>query len=98
MRNKAPIIVILLAAFICGFGTEPHNGLAGKFLLYSRPVGSDEPDSIEFRPDGSCILEANGTTNITGKYATDGEGKLSIQAEALFRAAYQFKYQLQSVR
>jgi hypothetical protein len=94
MANCARIRVFLLVLLVCGFGTKPHNELAGKFLLCNQPVGSDAPDAIEFRPDGSCIFEADETTNIVSKFQADGEGKLTIEAAAIFRSAYKFKYQL----
>jgi hypothetical protein len=83
----------LLVLLVCGFGTKPYNELAGRFILYSQPVGSDAPDAIEFRPDGSCIFEADETTNIVSKYQVDGEGNLTIDAAAIFRSAYKFKCQ-----
>ena len=94
MTNKAQIAVALLMALTSGCGTKAHNELAGKFLLFNQPIGSDAPDAIEFRPDGSCIFEADGTTNIISKFMTDGEGKLKIEAQAIFRPAYEFKYEL----
>ena len=96
MVNRPLVAVVVLSAFISGCGTKAHNELAGKFLLFNQPVGSDAPDAIEFRPDGSCIFEADGTTNIKSTYKADGDGSLKIEARAIFRSAYEFNYQLHS--
>jgi hypothetical protein len=96
MINRAFIAIFLLATTLCSFGSDDHKEFRGKFLLFSKPVGSDAPDVIEFRPDGKCILEANGTSNIAGTYLADVDGTLRIKSETASPYAYKFKYQLQN--
>lgn len=72
-------LVLLSLGIGCGNGSRSSNkGLAGKFFLSECPTDSVAPDAIEFRPDGSCVVDAGGRTSIAGKYETSAVGHMSM--------------------
>src|SRR5690348_17304033 len=84
MNARPLIILLLLGLFGAGCGNADKaasNQLAGKFFLAECPTGSVAPDAIEFRADGTCLVDAAGRTGVAGKYEVSEDDRLTIEAD-----------------
>jgi hypothetical protein len=87
-------IAWLLGCFFTTRGIGADKAISGKFWLSEHAVGENALDAVEFRPDGTCLVDDGERTGILGKYHADSDGGLRIEAEAGGRKAYSYKYQL----
>ena len=85
---------LLIGVLITACGGSADKALIGKFSLFEHPSDTDAPDAIEFRPDGSCLVESGERTGIPGKYHTDPDGHLRIEADTGTKTEYTYKYQV----
>ena len=92
MRTLAIALVIGLFITACGGGAG--KAISGKFLLFEHPKDVDAPDAIEFRADGSCIVDSGERTDIPGKYRAYPNGSLKIEADTGTQTEYTYDYKL----
>ncbi len=57
--------------------TAPLNG---RYLLDACPTNVEVMDGIEFHPDGTCLMDVDGSTGIPGAYKIPSEGQMTIQS------------------
>lgn len=84
MNVRPPIVLLFFGLLSAGCGNADkasNNQLAGKFFLAECPTGSVAPDSIEFRADGTCLVDAAGRTGVAGKYEVSEDERLTIEAD-----------------
>jgi hypothetical protein len=83
--NARPLIILLLLGLLgagCGNSSKaPNNQLAGKFFLSECPTGSVAPDAVDFRADGTCLVDAAGRAGVAGKYEVSEDDHLTIEAD-----------------
>jgi len=94
MTHRILPTVLLLALLLAGCGREAAVAPNGKYLLAERPTEVDAPNAIEFRPDGSCLVDAGERTGIAGKYHVNRDGTLKIEADTGTKTEYTYHYQL----
>jgi hypothetical protein len=92
MRTLA--IVLVIGFFITDCGGGAGKAISGKFLLFEHPKDADAPDAIEFRVDGSCIVDSGERSGIPGKYHAYPNGSLTINADTGTQTEYTYNYQL----
>ena len=85
LMNARPLIILLSLGLIgagCGNADKrANNPLAGKFFLSECPTGSVAPDIIDFRADGTCLVDAADRTGVAGKYEITEDDRLTIEAD-----------------
>src|SRR5579862_7103801 len=84
MNARPPIILLFLGLLSAGCGDADkatNSQLAGKFFLAECPTGSIAPDAIEFRADGTCLVDAAGHSGVAGKYEVSEDDRLTIEAD-----------------
>lgn len=83
--NARPLVILLLLGLLdagCGKANKPPtNQLAGKFFLAECPTGSVAPDVIDFRADGTCLVDAAGRSGVAGKYEVTEDDRLTIDSD-----------------
>src|SRR5579859_2733079 len=94
MNRQTLAIAAVISVCITACGDSTGKAISGKFLLFERPKDTDAPDAIEFRSDGSCIVDAGERTGILGKYHADPNGSLKIDANTGTQTEYTYNYQL----
>lgn len=63
-------------------------------MLFEHPKDMDALDAIEFRADGSCLVDSGERTGISAKYHADPDGSLRIEADTGSQTVYAYSYQL----
>jgi hypothetical protein len=92
MNRRALAIAVVIGFFITACGGGAGKTISGKFLLFEHPRDADAPDAIEFRSDGSCIVDAGERTGILGKYHAYPNGSLKIDADTGTQTEYTYNY------
>jgi hypothetical protein len=94
MNIRTLATAFLFALSITGCERGKEKTITGKFSLSESPSDTDAPDAIEFRPDGSCLVDSGERTGIPGKYHVSPDGHLSISTNAGSHTGYTYQYQL----
>jgi len=73
--------------------SDDGKTLTGRFVLFMRRIGSEQPDSITFKSDGSCLFDVDGRTGVAGVCRTSPDGIFTLTATSSSQPILSGKYQ-----